>query len=83
VLSRGDTDALGSKSRGGAAFCSGVAARRYRDARGHGGDVVTEYACDYCGDQGTAPLQVDMIRCPVCGEPVTLVAEHLADEDDD
>jgi len=45
--------------------------------------VVTEYACDYCGDQGTAPLQVDMIRCPVCGEPVTLVAEHLADEDDD
>jgi len=44
--------------------------------------VVTEYACDYCGDQGTSHLPADMIQCPMCGEPVTLIAMHLADDDD-
>jgi hypothetical protein len=41
--------------------------------------VVTEWACDFCGYGGRTRLQpgetVDMIQCPMCGEPVTLVAE--------
>lgn len=41
----------------------------------------TAYACDYCGYQGASRLPVDMIQCPMCGEPVTLIAEHLADDD--
>ena len=31
----------------------------------------TEYVCEHCGLQGRDPRPVDVIQCPVCGEPVT------------
>ena len=43
--------------------------------------MITEYACDFCGYQARVRLHprdtVDSIQCPMCGEPVTLVAEYL------
>lgn len=38
--------------------------------------MITVYACDYCGHQGRSRLPVDQVQCPMCGEPVTLVAEE-------
>jgi rubredoxin len=42
--------------------------------------MVTEWACDFCGYAGRTRLgpweTVDSIQCPMCGEPVTLVAEY-------
>jgi predicted RNA-binding Zn-ribbon protein involved in translation (DUF1610 family) len=33
----------------------------------------TEYTCDYCGYEGTVPVDrpIDEIQCPQCGEFVT------------
>lgn len=42
----------------------------------------TAYARDYFGYQDTSRLPADTIQCPMCGEPVTLIAEHLADYDE-
>jgi len=36
---------------------------------------MTVYACDYCGFQGRSRLPIDQIQCPMCGEPVALIAE--------
>ena len=45
--------------------------------------LITEWACDYCGYAGRVRLPpgdtVDSLQCPMCGEPVTLVAEYWAE----
>lgn len=37
--------------------------------------MTTRYACDYCGHEGRVAddQPVEMVQCPVCGEPVTPV----------
>ena len=36
------------------------------------GGPGVDWVCDYCGEQGTSTteLTVEVIHCPLCGEPV-------------
>lgn len=40
--------------------------------------MLTVWACDSCGHEGRTRStdSGDAIQCPMCGEPVTLVAEY-------
>jgi rubrerythrin len=46
-----------------------------------GGEMIIQWACDYCGHEGRTRTHdtVDSIQCPMCGEPVTLVAEYIGE----
>ena len=34
-------------------------------------EVTMDWACEFCGNEGSSSEPVDEVQCPMCGEPVT------------